>query len=212
MNAPDLARELPSIAELRSRCRAIALLDHIVSGGRWAHYTYASGWALMENGSGDEWAVVFTGAGAFIRVFGHESPMSPYADADLELWPGLVDELPDDFRELLDDDMFTDEGRFIATAVLWRRHDDDHWHTSDGVEIPDGAADGSDMLDVLLDGTAGRFVAYAEDNYGHPVDRTAVEHVVAGGRVTADIVAALNPDLDQAARDDILAATEYAGR
>jgi hypothetical protein len=38
--------------------------------------------------------VVFIGQGAFIRVFDHESPMTPYRDSDYELWPGLLDGLP----------------------------------------------------------------------------------------------------------------------
>ncbi|WP_093615801.1 hypothetical protein [Actinoplanes philippinensis] len=207
MDAPRIAAQLPPIAELRARCRAIALLDHIVGGGRWDRYTFAGGWAQMDDNSGNEWEVVFPEAGAFIRVFDHESDMSPYLDDDLESWPGLVDGLPEEFRELLEHDMFTEEGRFIATAVLWRRHGDDRWHTGASLRIPDGAIDGSDMLEILLDGTTDRFVAFASTYYGRTVDRAAVEHVVEGRPVTAEVVRALNPDFDPAALDDVAAAS-----
>jgi hypothetical protein len=33
-------------------------------------------------------------ASQFIRVFNHESSMSPYLDPDRTLWPGLLDGLP----------------------------------------------------------------------------------------------------------------------
>lgn len=33
----------------------------------------------MRNGSGDEYAIVFSAAGAYIRGFDHEAVMSPYA-------------------------------------------------------------------------------------------------------------------------------------
>ncbi|MEO3927853.1 hypothetical protein ABGB07_28880 [Micromonosporaceae bacterium B7E4] len=77
MTAYDIAARLPSIDRLRQRCKALAVLERIIDGGA-AYYAYTSTWgtdeaALMSNGSGDEWAVVFTADGAFIRVFDHES-------------------------------------------------------------------------------------------------------------------------------------------
>lgn len=45
----------------------------------------------MSNGSGDEFDIVFSPAGAYIRGFDHESPMSPYVDD--EPWPGVVDQI-----------------------------------------------------------------------------------------------------------------------
>lgn len=37
---------------------------------------------------------MFTAGGAFIRVFDHESPMTPYRSPDRELWPGLLNGVP----------------------------------------------------------------------------------------------------------------------
>jgi hypothetical protein len=66
------------------------------------------------------------------------------------------------------------------------------------------------MLEILLDGIADRFVRFAEDFYGRPVDRAAVEHVIAGGAVTADIVDALHPGLDRAGLAAVLADAGYS--
>lgn len=93
MTAYDIAAKLPPIDRLRERCKALAVLERIIDGGQ-PYYAYTSAWgkdeaALMSNGSGDGWAVAFTADGAFIRVFDHESAMTPYRDPDRELWPGL---------------------------------------------------------------------------------------------------------------------------
>ncbi|MEU7781302.1 hypothetical protein [Micromonospora parva] len=102
MTAYDVAAKLPDIDRLRQRCKALAVLERIIDGGD-PYYAYTSTWgtdeaALMSNGSGDEWAVVFTPDGAFIRLFDHESAMSPYRHPDHELWPGLVDGVPEVLR------------------------------------------------------------------------------------------------------------------
>ncbi|MFD9672648.1 hypothetical protein ACFWAO_12185 [Streptomyces sp. NPDC059981] len=63
------------------------------------YYSFNAGWAdgeemaSMRNGSGDEYSIVFSAAGAYARGFDHESPMSPFGN-DGEPWPGVVDEVP----------------------------------------------------------------------------------------------------------------------
>jgi hypothetical protein len=102
-NVYAIAGRLPDIVTLRRRCQALAMLDAILSP-EWdsRYYSFTTSWAddaqlaSMNNGSGDEYSIVFTPAGVFIRGFDHESPMSPAVN-DGELWPGLLDRLPDVF-------------------------------------------------------------------------------------------------------------------
>jgi hypothetical protein len=75
VNVYDIVDRLPPIEVLRDRCRALAVLE-IIQDSEYAYYTYGA-WgddeaALMSNGSGDEYSIVFTDAGVFIRVFDHE--------------------------------------------------------------------------------------------------------------------------------------------
>ncbi|MEN3615622.1 hypothetical protein AAH979_39770 [Plantactinospora sp. ZYX-F-223] len=218
MTAYDIAARLPSIDRLRQRCKALAVLERIIDGGA-AYYAYISTWgtdeaALMSNGSGDEWAIAFTADGAFIRVFDHESAMSPYGDPDHELWPGLLDGIPAVLRPQMEEPAFCDEsGQFLATAVLWRLVGDDRWHAGEGITFPalrgryDGIGpDGSGMLEILLDDIVDRFVEFAGDYYEIEVDRAAVEHVVAHRPLTDPVIQALNPQLAVAdLREDIAA-------
>ncbi|WP_433040701.1 hypothetical protein [Dactylosporangium sp. CS-033363] len=205
MTVYDVAAKLPPIDVLRDRCKALAVLERIIDGGE-PYYAYTTRWgddeaALMSNGSGDEWSVVFTAQGAFIRVFDHESPMTPYRDEDHELWPGLLDGLPSAFRAQVEEPAFGDEdGQFSATAVLWRRAGDDRWHAGEGIDFPpprgpyDTDIDGSGMLAILLDDIVDRFAEFAADYYEIEIDRTAVEHIVAHRPLTEAVVRALNPD------------------
>ncbi|MBB2946731.1 hypothetical protein FB565_006499 [Actinoplanes lutulentus] len=217
--------ELPSIDVLRSRCQALAVLSCIADQGEpFYHYTVSWGddeAAFMDHGSGDEWAIVFTGDGAFIRIFDHESPLSPYGNPDHELRPGLLDGLPEVFRRHVDEKAFSDEtGQFLATAVLWRLTADDRWHTGTELREPAEQAesaepaeqaesaepaeqaesaepaveDGSDMLDILLDDIIDEYVEFAEDYYETDIDQAAVEHVINGRPLTEAVVQALNPE------------------
>ncbi|SBT40908.1 hypothetical protein [Micromonospora auratinigra] len=207
MTVHDLAARLPDIDLLRRRGMALAVLERLIDSD-FPHYGYASAWgpheaASMDNGSGDEWAVVFTTEGAFIRVFDHESPLSPYRNSDRELWPGLLDGLPAAFEGQVREPAFGDEdGRFVATAVLWRLAGDDRWHAGDGIEFPpprarhgDGEVDGSGMLEILLDDIVEQFVEFAADYYEITLDPAAVAHVVAHRPLTDAVVRAVNPRL-----------------
>ncbi|MGC4896699.1 hypothetical protein [Micromonospora sp. DT31] len=213
MTAYDIAVKLPDIDLLRQRCRALAVLERLIDGGH-PYYTYDAAWgpdeaALMSNGSGDEWAVVFTPEGALIRVFDHESSMSPYADDDVELWPGLLDGLPAEFRRLVDEPAFCDEGQFLATAVLWRLAGDDRWHAGADIAFPPlcgpydhTGPDGSPMLEILCDDIVDGFVEFAGDYHESAVDRDAVAAVVAHLPLTEALVRAVNP---QASLDEVRA-------
>jgi hypothetical protein len=218
----DLAAKLPPIDVLRDRCKALAVLERIIDGGA-PYYAYTSQWgddeaALMSNGSGDELAVVFTAQGAFIRVFDHESPMTPYRDSDHELWPGLLDGVPAMFHPQVEEPAFGDEeGQFLATAVLWRLAGDDRWHAGQTIVFPlpqgsyDTDLDGSGMLGILLDDIVDRYAEFAADYYEIEVDRAAVEHIVAHRPLTDTVVRALNPSAALTELSNDLAVIGYRG-
>ncbi|HTJ36721.1 MAG TPA: hypothetical protein VL738_26155 [Dactylosporangium sp.] len=186
MTVYDIVAQLPDVDVLLRRCRALAVLERVVGGGGdEPYYSFADDWALMRNGSGDEWDIVFGAAGVFIRVFDHESRMSPYRDEDEELWPGLLDGIPPSFRDAVEEPAFSDgEGHLLATAVIWREAGDDRWHAAEGIEFPaprserDTDPDGAGMLEILLDDIVDRYVAFAEDYFETEVDRAVVERIV----------------------------------
>ncbi|MFJ1899243.1 hypothetical protein [Streptomyces sp. NPDC088115] len=199
-----IATLLPAPVELRSHLRALAVLEAAIADDpRYCHYTFDAAWgpgeeaALMVNGSGDDFSVLFTPAGVLIRGFDHESAMSPYGTDDEQVWPGVIDEVPAVLRPLLDEPAFRDEGVDAprVTACLWRETGDTVWSVGSGIDFPPGSEDpdGSGFLFRLLaDRSPEAVQAYFEDYYERPVPLEAVRHVLAGHPLTSAVAATLN--------------------
>lgn len=207
MTVHDIARRLPGIPVLRDRCRALAMLDAILSP-EWAdrYYSYDSRWsgaeemASMRDGAGNEYAIVFSPAGAYACGFAHESLMSPYAAGGP--WPGVLDEVPEAFRPYVEEPAFSDgDGTPVVTVCMWRQPQDAAWRAGaidfpeDGTDDPDGAGY---LFALPADGSAEAYRGFAEDYYELPVDLEAVRHVHALRPLTPEVIAALNPDVDLA--------------
>ncbi|MFJ5881417.1 hypothetical protein [Kitasatospora cineracea] len=204
MTVHDVARRLPSIADLRKLCRSLAMLDAILSPD-WEdrYHSFNAGWAdgeemaSMRNGSGDEYSIVFSAAGACVRGFDHEAPMSPYGD-DGEPWPGVIDEVPEAFRPFVAEPAFTDENDVPAvTACLWREAADDRWRHGaidfpTGCPDPDGAAG---LFALLVDRSPEAFQRFAEDYYEVHPDLEAVRDVYALRPLSRELVSSLNPEV-----------------
>lgn len=205
MTIYDLTRALPDIETLHDRCRAMAALELVISGNQdGGYFSYDPAWgegeeaAFMENGSGDEYAIVFTADGVFGRGFAHESAMSPWGIEEEALWPGLAEGIPEAFRPFLTEPSFcVEEGLLQATAVFWRETGDTAWRTGK-VDFPegDGYADGVDELfEVLAAGTPQAYRAFAEGYYESDLPLEAIEHIWSLRPLTQAVVAALNPGL-----------------
>jgi hypothetical protein len=205
VTAHEVAGLLPPVPALRDRCRAMAVLEAILSP-EWGdrYHSYDRDWspgvelASMRDGSGDEYSIVFTPEGTYIRGFAHESPMSPYRDDGP--WPGVVDTVPEPLRHWVTEPAFCDEhGMPVVTACLWREPADDGWRTGE-VAYPDGTdPDGASELFRLLVApgalAAEAFREFAEDYYGEPLDPVALRHVFELRPLTEDVVMALGGSL-----------------
>jgi len=204
MNVYDVAALLPEIPVLRDRCRALAMIEAIVSPEwEFRYYSFDAGWspdeemASMRNGSGDEYSIVFGPPGVFICGLDHESPMSPAINGGL--WPGLIDTVPAVFEAQVREPAFSNDGQLDATFVLWRQTSDDGWRTG-VIEFPPygehrTSPDGAQMLAILGDPSPDTYLAFATDYYETTLDAAAVAHVWALRPLDDAVVAALNPDL-----------------
>ncbi|MGP3683359.1 hypothetical protein ACTVZO_01380 [Streptomyces sp. IBSNAI002] len=209
MTVHDVARALPGMEELREHCRGIAMLDAVLSP-EWdaRYYCFDAQWdegeqmASMRDGMGGEYAIVFSAAGAWVRGFDHESPMSPWARMDApRVWPGVLDDVPDAFRPYVTEAAFCDEDVATVTCCVWRAAGDTAWRagTITFPEAGDGDPDGADMLfELLVDRSPEAYAAWASAYYETPVDVEAVRALLARRPLTPEILAALNPDVELA--------------
>lgn len=181
------------------------MLDAILCPDRLNRYfTFSDGtWipdrpgasALMRNGSGDEYDIVFDDdAGVFLRGLAHESPM-----ADTELWPEVTESVPHVFAEYVYDSVFSYEDDLQASVVIWRLIHDEHWSFGDIIfpegQDPDGSAR---LFSAVVDGTGMAYKRHAEDQHGIYVDLGAVRDLFVLTPLTADLIHQLNPNLSLA--------------
>lgn len=195
----------------------MAVLEAILSPDWESRYhSFDADWspgeemASMRNGSGDEYSIVFSAAGAYIRGFDHEAVMSPYGNDGP--WPGVLDSVPEVFRHCVAEPAFCDEdGMPVVTACLWRESGDDRWRVGE-IGYPDGASDpdgATHLFARLIDLSPEAFRRFAEDYYEAPVDLDAVRHVYALCPLTQAVVTALNADLTMQDLADDLRAARY---
>ncbi len=180
------------------------MLDAILSP-EWEsrYYSFNAGWsagqemASMRNGSGDEYSIVFSAAGGYVRGFDHESAMSPYGN-DGAPWPGVIDEVPEAFRSFVEEPAFTDEdGVPVVTACLWRSESDDQWRHGT-IDFPVGRADpdgATGLFELLVDRSPEAFQRFAEDYYEVTVGLGAVRAVYALRPLDQELVASLNAEV-----------------
>ncbi|MHC0432546.1 hypothetical protein ACX6XY_20555 [Streptomyces sp. O3] len=200
MTVHALAALLPDPDVLRARCRALALLDAILDADAPTH-SFVSDWregvdlAFMDNGSGDQYAVVFDPGGVFLYGFDHESDATPWRESPRAHCPGLLDGLPPSLAHYPAAPEFQFEGFFDATVCIWREKDAEAWQCGQ-VEFDD-ESDGSDWLfDLLTDGSTDAYVSFAEDYFERTIDRDAVAAILAGAPLSHGTVTSLSSTAD----------------
>jgi hypothetical protein len=190
---------LPDVAGLRKLTQSLAMLDAIMCP-EWEdrYYSFNSKWnegemmASMRNGSGDEYFIRFDSHGAIMKGFAHESPMSPWATDEKKLWPGIFEELPDEFQSFLSEPAFFIDA---TTFCVWRRYVDSSWQVGK-IDYPDGAdPDGSQFMLLILDGQASTYQEFAEWYYEKSLKPDAVEHIYRHEPLTNEVVAQLNNEI-----------------
>jgi hypothetical protein len=194
----ELVRRLPEPDVVRRVSRAMAVLDLVLNDdARTRYYQFDARWsateeaALMRDGSGNEYSMVFSPDGVFAYGFDHESPMSPYVN-DIKPWPGLLDGVPEVFREQRDDKAFWDPlGAPRATVCFWRTADDTAWRCG---PVENADADGADWLfELVADARPEAYLTFAEDYYERALDLEPVRHIYALMPLTEYVVTSLNP-------------------
>ena len=197
MSVLELVRRLPEPDVVRRVSRALAVLDLVLNEDpSTRYYDFDARWsateeaALMRDGSGDEYSIVFSPDGTFAYGFDHESPMSPYVNG-MKPWPGLLDGIPEVFHEQRDDKAFSDEMP-RATVCFWRTTDDDAWRCG---PVENVEADGADWLfELIADGRPEAYLTFAEEYYEVALDLEPVRYVYALMPLTEYVVTSLNRD------------------
>ena len=200
---------MPNIEHLKALSQSLALLDAILMPEwQYRYYSFNSRWAdgeqmaSMRNGSGDEYYALFTSTGAILKGFAHESAMTPFRVEPAQIWPGVLDSVPQVFASFLSEPAFEREA---TTFCIWREPVDTTWRHGD-VTFPTGNdPDGSADLLSMLDGDPRTYQEWAQENYEQEIDLAAVQSIYQHTPVTAALIKSLNPEMSLTAlREDML--------
>lgn len=190
---------LPDIEGLRKLTQSLAILDAIISPEwEYRYYSFNSKWdesemmASMRNGSGDEYFILFDSHGAIMKGFDHESAMSPWSADEEKLWPGIFDDVPDEFQSFLSEPAFSIHE---TTFCIWRRYVDSSWQVGT-IEYPDeDDPDGSEWMLSILDARPPTYKEFAESYYEKSLNLDAIERIYKHEPLTNEIVAQLNDEI-----------------
>ncbi len=214
MTARATAARLARPADLERVSRAVAALDVVlVPESYFRLFGYQPNWspgqrlATMDNGSGDEYQIVFQDDAAVVRVFDHESDLSPWTNPNGELAAGLLDGFPTRLRPIIDEPAFrSGVGPAVElTFCAWWVPQEGRW--ASGTTATDGGA--SELLEVVLDPRPSSYCKYATNYLEVDVDPQAVEAFYDLRPTTPFALRALNPDVDLSVAFAELRAMDY---
>lgn len=155
-------KKLPSRKELQSICKAISVLDSILSQEwEYRYYSYNNHWAdneeffEMRDGSGNHMLILFKQDGCVINGFAHE-----FQQQDKQK---LTQGLPSIFNEFI----FAEPVKSIGTTFCLWSTDEHYWQTGHIENHEDGS---KEMLNIF-DGNPQTYIEWATEYF----DETFVE-------------------------------------
>lgn len=176
------------------------------------YYSFNSQWSKneqmgsMRNGSGDEFFALFNKAGCFLKGFAHAYPMTPYRTNPPEIWPGILDKVPDEFASGLNEPAFSmDE----VTFCIWKQYSDKKWQIGP-IDFPEGDdPDGSEYLMSIMDGNPETYREFAEDYYEESIPLKSIRQIYDFEPLTKKLVNSLNEAVSLKELSDDIAEIGY---
>jgi hypothetical protein len=191
---------LPDVDALRRLMQSLAMLDAILSREwEYRYFSFNHRWSpgeamgSMRNGQGDHYFAIFNDAGCWLKGFGHEGSMSPFAGNPPKVAAGVLDVVPAEFQACLTEPAFViDE----TTFCIWRRYTDGAWQRG-SVTFPagEGDPDGSAALLQYLDGRPQTYRDWAIEYYERDVPLSAVRAIYAHEPLARPLVTDLNAEV-----------------
>lgn len=183
---------LPDAQKLKSICKAISVLDAILSQEwEYRYYSYNNNWSdheeffEMRDGSGDQMLVLFAQNDCVINGFAHE-----YKQQDKQK---LTENLPSIFNEFI----FGEPVNSIGTTFCLWTTEQKNWHTGKLENVDDNS---EEMLNIF-DGNPQTYIDWAteyfEESYkesGIPLE--TVKKIYAGQILTKKMVLSIVDEVE----------------
>jgi hypothetical protein len=187
---------LPEPEWLKKQMLVQAALNIILCEEDWLRYhRFDPNWgqnislAKIDNGAGDHLFILFSPEGTLLKGFDHESELSPYANDEEEIAPGIYKAVPSSLSHLLEDDALERED---VTFCIWREKSDTAWKKGNA-EVSEHV-DGSGFLIGAIFPTAEDYVEFAEGYFEQQLPLGVVSQIYQGNPITDEMIRTLNPE------------------
>ena len=189
---------MPEVLALKKLLQSLAMLDAIMSP-EWEErlYSFNSNWSdneqmgSMINGCGDDFFVLFSQDGCFVKGFDHESAMSSWSTDGQVPWPGLLKGLPSEFIAASKEPAFSMDN---ISFCVWKLHTANFWGKGDfefaDVEDPDG----SEYLLEIFDCNPETYRVFALEYYEVDLDVATIAKFYNHLPLTDELVKELNSE------------------
>lgn len=190
---------IPEISKLKKLLKSLATLDAIMSR-EWdlRFYSFNCNWdnneqmGSMRNGCGDEFYVLFTPSGCFIKGFEHESAMSSWGTDGQLPWKGLLDGLPEEFTGAANEPAFSMEN---ISFCLWRLNSAESWEKGNFNYVDCEDPDGSEYLLEIFDEKPETYQAFAREYYETDIPLKSIQAIYNHAVLTDELVKSINPEV-----------------
>ncbi len=179
--------ELPNREKLKAICKAISVLDAILSPEwEFRYFSYNCQWSeneellQMRNGSGDEMHVLFTQNGCCVNGFAHE-----FESKDKQK---LTLGLPEEFTEFMFGEPIASVG---TTFCIWKTDETD-WE----VGQLDNFEDDSETLLQIFDGNPETYREYASEYFETEIPLETIAKIYNGETLSKESVLSVAEDFE----------------
>lgn len=198
--------QLPDLRELKNYllCQAALDITMLPEEKSWLRITsyfpnYLEGVDMfhIDNGASDHLYILFSTTGIIIKGFDHESILSPYANEDEIITPGIYDTTPPELLALLDTHTEKDD----VTFCVWYDLNNSTWRKGI-ITVPEGYKDGDDGEGFLLGyifTTPDDWLDWAQHYYGDKnkdIDITVVKKYYRKQIITHEDILSMNTNAD----------------
>ena len=129
--------------------------------------------ATYENGGGDDLVIIIKGGTILIKGFDHESDVSPYAQEEFRIWPGMYDGAPEELIKVLEDEAFEKDH---VTFCIWRQSEVGSWNKG-SVVFNEGEDDGSSWLLSSIKASIEEYVEWGKEYYEEDFECLPIERI-----------------------------------
>ena len=183
---------IPPVEELQRLICALAVLDILLKPLENrvyffdGHYGKKETVGSLQHHDGEHFYILFKPVGTVIKGYGTKCIMNPDLSPHGEVWEGVLNELPSEFKEILEDSFFESD---YTTFCTWKLQEERKWNLGN-INFPNDRSDpdGSKSVLEILSTTFNSYTFQLRREFGRLIDFEPIKKIFEGKPLTKEMV------------------------